>query len=1763
MDLGDGSTISSPLDALLYLITSIDESDNWIFGVALDPDKLPTADPNTATTVTHTYASAGTYTANIDSCCRISASAAPNEHINNPGDGYETRNVVDVGSQDSSATSSLPPFVSCAINAVCSFFVPGSDPDGDPLNFRMSTASEAGDPGFDQPGPPDATNAASINASTGQYTWDTNGATLAANSSNNTLYSTHVTIESLDGSSNVKGSVALDFMIKLIVGSGESPVFDIPPTPDDAGGSDCAGTHSVSPGGTVGYTVQASDADSGDTVTLNATGVPPGATHSPTLSTTGNPVSTTFSWTPTAAQVGTHVVSYTATDDASQQTLCSQTISVSTDVTATETPSLGEAVVWTLVISRTEAPNLQEEVVVGFPRTDTLSLGEAVATALGFSRTDTPSLGAAVATALGFSRTDTPSLGAAVATALGFSRTEVPNLQEEVELGFPRTDTPGLGEAVAWTLVISRAEASNLQEEVVLGFPRTETLSLGEAVATALGFSRTEAPNLHEEVVLGFPRTDTPSLSEAVAVSLELSGTDTSSLGETVASALGLPRMDTASLGEAIISALVLSRTDTASLGESVATTLGLPRTDTASLREAIISALVLSRTDTASLGEAVISVLALSRTDTASLGESVATTLGLPRTDTASLGEGIISALALSRTDTASFGESVATTLGLSRTDTTSLGESVATTLGLPRTDTASLEEAIISDLVLSRTDTSSLGASVATTLGIPRTDTASLGEAIISDLVLSRTDTSSLGESVATTLGLPRTDTASLEEVIISALVLSRTDTSSLGEAAATSVGLLRTDTASVGGSVQSITSKEVTDIAVLGVAVAFSIHHSSTDLDVTKAGSPDPVLAGSDLTYTLRVTNKGPSTPTGVTLTDTLPADVSFVSASPSCVRTGGTVICGLGTLSSGGSSAVTIVVAPNSTGDITNTASVTGNELDPNTDDNTASETSTVNPAANLGLAKGGSPDPVLLGSDLTYTLTVTNKGPSTGTGVSLIDTLPAGVSFVSSVPSQGNCSGTSTVTCGLGTLSSGDSATVTIVVTPNSTGDITNTASVTGNEGDPGIGDNTASEVNTVNMAADLSVTKTDSSDPVLVGSNLTYTVTVTNKGPSTANEVTLTDTLPGTVTLTLATPSQGNCIGTNIITCDLGTLVSGDNATVTIIVTTNSTGNITNTASMTSGLSDPQVSDNSASQSTIVTVPSVAGLSVIKSDTPDPVFVGNALVYTVTVANSGPQQATGVVLTDILPANVTFSSALATQGSCSQESGTVICNLGDISNLSSADATITVTPTAAAGDTTITNSASVTSGVGDPSTGDNTDSQSTVVLPLADLSVTKADSPDPAPAGGLLTYDLVVTNRGPSRATDVVLTDALPANVTYGLAVANHGSCNQALGIVTCDVGHINSGDNVTVTITVIPTAAAADSTITNTASVTSGVTDPNTGDNTTSHETGIIPSSDLSVTIDDPPNGVITGKQLTYTVTVTNKGPSTAEGVTLADTLPASGDFVSSTPSQGTCSGTSTVTCNLGTLASGDISTVTIVVTVQVNISTGGLKTITNTVTVTGDEFDPDTSSNIGDVTTNIYLDDDGDGIGEQVEDGAPNTGDGNNDGLLDKDQDNVVSLLNAVDAQYATIVSTGDSHLKNVEAIENPSTGDLPEGEEFPAGFFGFEVENVQPAVSNTIDLLFPEGTIILSYWKYGPTGDGLAPHWYKFEFDGTTGAFIDNNKVTLHFVDGQRGDDDLIANGVIVDAGGPVFAPADLSLIHTDSPDPVLVGATLTYT
>jgi List-Bact-rpt repeat protein/Big-like domain-containing protein len=179
--------------------------------------------------------------------------------------------------------------------------------------------------------------------------------------------------------------------------------------------------------------------------------------------------------------------------------------------------------------------------------------------------------------------------------------------------------------------------------------------------------------------------------------------------------------------------------------------------------------------------------------------------------------------------------------------------------------------------------------------------------------------------------------------------------------------------------------------------------------------------------------------------------------------------------------------------------------------------------------------------------------------------------------------------------------------------------------------------------------------------------------------------------------------------------------------------------------------------------------------------------------------------------------------------------------------------------------------------------------------------------------------------------------------------------------------------------------------------------------------------------------------------------------------------------------------------------------------------------------------------VTATFLVDSDNDGISDEEEDSGPNGGDGNNDGILDSQQSNVSCLRTYDDQHYVTLETPLGTIISNCQAVDNYSINDAPLDIEFPYGFFEFTLGGIGINASTTLTLHLPDGETFDTYYKFGPTPNDFSNHWYIFLNDGQTGAEINGGIITLHFVDSMRGDDDLTANGTIIDIGGPGISPS----------------------
>jgi uncharacterized repeat protein (TIGR01451 family) len=261
--------------------------------------------------------------------------------------------------------------------------------------------------------------------------------------------------------------------------------------------------------------------------------------------------------------------------------------------------------------------------------------------------------------------------------------------------------------------------------------------------------------------------------------------------------------------------------------------------------------------------------------------------------------------------------------------------------------------------------------------------------------------------------------------------------------------------------------------------------------------------------------------------------------------------------------------------------------------------------------------------------------------------------------------------------------------------------------------------NASKDVSINVLSAVLNLSKTADRNPAPVELNTNYNITITNTGNASATSVTLNDVLPSIVTLTATSPSQGSCsyvTATRTVTCNLGTINAGSSATVQITIKPRSEGTLNNTATITAGQWDPATGNSSASANGIPAVKQT-DLSIQKTSSPTPIFVGQNTTYTIVVKNNSTViVATGVAMTDNLPASMKFVSATTSQGSLITppvgSTGIVTANMGSLGIGATATVTITAQSTV---DGVISNSASVTGTEQDPSPANNTASATTTV----------------------------------------------------------------------------------------------------------------------------------------------------------------------------------------------------------------------------------------------------------------------------------------------------------------------------------------------------------------------------------------------------------------------------------------------------------------
>lgn len=628
-------------------------------------------------------------------------------------------------------------------------------------------------------------------------------------------------------------------------------------------------------------------------------------------------------------------------------------------------------------------------------------------------------------------------------------------------------------------------------------------------------------------------------------------------------------------------------------------------------------------------------------------------------------------------------------------------------------------------------------------------------------------------------------------------------------------------------------------------------------SADLSITKTDGVASAIPGNNTTYTIVASNAGPDPVTGATLSDTFPASCSSVSWTCAGAGGGSCTAAGSGNLNDsvnlpvGGSVTYTAVcaIAPAATGTLSNTATVSSSVTDPTPGNNSATDTTTLTPQANLGITKTNGVSQVSAGSNTTYTIVASNPGPSNAPGTTVSDAFPAECTSVS-----WSCTGTGGAICpaasGSGNIN--DTATLpagaslsysaTCAIAASATGTLSNTATVEPGAGveDPVLGNNSATDADAiVGLQADVSITKTDGQASSIPGNPITYTIVASNAGPAAATGVTVADSFPATVT-----GVSWTCVGAAGGTCTASgsgninqtvNLPAGGSVTFTAsgTIASTATGTLSNTATATvaAPVIDPNPANNSATDSNTLTPQ--ANLSITLTDSPDPVVAGANISYVATATNNGPSTAQDVAISLPLPTNTTLVSA--TGGSCS---GTTCTFAGATAPAATRTVTyvVRVAPSVTQG-SNVSATASVASPTTDPVPGNNSATATTAVDARADLQVSLTASVAQALTNAPVSFTATSVNNGPSDAQNVSVTVDLAPGFRYASHTATGATCATpaagATGAVVCTW----AGATVpaaTRSVTVIASAGNAGN-LSVSASTASTTTDPVANNNASS----------------------------------------------------------------------------------------------------------------------------------------------------------------------------------------------------------------------------------------------------------------------------------------------------------------------------------------
>jgi uncharacterized repeat protein (TIGR01451 family) len=705
------------------------------------------------------------------------------------------------------------------------------------------------------------------------------------------------------------------------------------------------------------------------------------------------------------------------------------------------------------------------------------------------------------------------------------------------------------------------------------------------------------------------------------------------------------------------------------------------------------------------------------------------------------------------------------------------------------------------------------------------------------------------------------------------------------------------------------------------------------ASADLSVTKIGEPNPPVAGQTRTYTIVVSNSGPSDALDVQLSDIVPAVIQNPVYS---VDGGGNWAPWIspftyGALEAGGSFTVLIsgTVNPNVAQNalIVNTAAVASDTPDPDLSNNAATDSASVNAESDLSILKvqidpsslpaisAISPSVITAGTTIYYYLEVLNNGPSFAANLLITDLLPAGISNAEYSLNFGNSwqSWSGTRTLPAFSYPGANYILIRGEVDAALTGTLENTGTVESDTPDPNLSNNSSTVITTVEQSADLILTKEQTIAPVSIGGPIEYVISIENDGPSDAVTLTIGDIIDPAIISGAEYSVDGGGLWTSpwTGTLNIPDLANGASFELRIrgtVVDASPDPNvdpIPNTASVSATTPDPDLENNTQTIETPLNVE--VDLAIVKAG-PVSVVAGEWIEYTVTVTNNnGTFNAESVEILDNINSLFIATPEYSTDGGANWIPWTGSLGIG---TLNASDSYVFLLRGQVLSDVTgdVPNTARVVSDTPDSNPANDVSSVLTPVVLSADLEVVKlqidpailpldpinlpanlydlAVDPATVSAGEEIYYLLVYSNNGPSDATNYLINDSLPAGII------NPEASRCQAGFLAWP-GSYNAGTVVAGGRCIIIIRGLVDSSVigelVNTALVSSDLPDPDLSNNESTFVTGLDNSADLVLVKEGAPNPVIAGQTLTYTVTVTNLGPADSQGVEVSDAVPAS----------------------------------------------------------------------------------------------------------------------------------------------------------------------------------------------------------------------------------------------------------------------------------